>query len=352
MRNATARAPVRSIGEGSLRATFAVVLAATSLALTAAGCTSSAPDSAAVYLAILAADGDPRSLAIANALQDEADARGIVIDIQMCKSAKQQRRLLRKAGLRTALRAVLLQPAEPDGWQNSFAELRETNLPVLLLDRDIADSATTYATLVSGDPYDEGRLAAEHIVRTLPESALVVELYGAFDAGLRSRAVADTCDRLATATITNRRSGLDPAAIESLADFLTQANPPINAIFAHNPAIADAALRAIAQSERSRRQAAKKRAKEIEDSGGRAPQPIQRRRYEVVTVGGDGPTLVSVVDQGINATIDTPVQLIASAAFQALGQLERRSPLQRRTTVPSRLLGKDDALRLLSAGRQ
>lgn len=310
------------------------------------GCSQGGASTTAELVVVLAVDGDPRTDVIGHTLLDEANVRGISIDIMRCKTAREQRRILGGIEARADLRAVLLQPLTQDGWEASFARLRERGISILLLDRGVSDTTTAYATRIGGDPYDQGRLAARHIQQIFPEGACIVELQSRFDAGPRSRALADAVERSRRFTITERRVADDD--LSWLAERLAEDAQPVDVIFTHNPQVVARLYEIFRQSEKQRRQ----RAKEAAQKAGSKDTPIQPRRYKVVAIGGDGTTLVGVIDRRIDAVIDTPATQVGELVFPALDQLARRAPLDRDTIVPSLLIDPKTALQLLSRGRQ
>ena len=76
--------------------------------------------------------------------------------------------------------AIIIAPLEISGWDNVLAKAKKRNIPVLILDRqvEVADDSL-YVTYIGADTYNEGKLAAQWLVKKTGGKAKVVELQGA-----------------------------------------------------------------------------------------------------------------------------------------------------------------------------
>lgn len=76
--------------------------------------------------------------------------------------------------------AIIIAPLEVSGWDNVLEKAKKRNIPVLILDRQVeVKDDSLYVTYIGADTYNEGKLAAEWLVKKVDGKAKVVELQGA-----------------------------------------------------------------------------------------------------------------------------------------------------------------------------
>lgn len=76
--------------------------------------------------------------------------------------------------------AIIIAPLEVSGWDNVLEKAKKQDIPVLILDRQVeVEDDSLYVTYIGADTYNEGKLAAEWLVKKVDGKAKVVELQGA-----------------------------------------------------------------------------------------------------------------------------------------------------------------------------
>ena len=75
--------------------------------------------------------------------------------------------------------AIILAPIVETGWDNVLEKAKKRNIPVLVLDREVeVKDDSLYVSYIGADTYNEGRLAAEWLLKKVDGKAKVVELQG------------------------------------------------------------------------------------------------------------------------------------------------------------------------------
>jgi simple sugar transport system substrate-binding protein len=74
--------------------------------------------------------------------------------------------------------AIILAPLVETGWDNVLEKAKKRKIPVLILDRQVDADEELYVTYIGADTYNEGKLAAEWLVKKVDGKANVVELQG------------------------------------------------------------------------------------------------------------------------------------------------------------------------------
>ncbi len=75
--------------------------------------------------------------------------------------------------------AIILSPLVETGWDNVLEKAAQRNIPVLILDRQVeVEDESLFVTYIGADTYNEGRLAAEWLIKNTDGKAKVVELQG------------------------------------------------------------------------------------------------------------------------------------------------------------------------------
>ncbi|MCD5415415.1 MAG: ribose ABC transporter substrate-binding protein RbsB [Clostridiales bacterium] len=147
---------------------------------------------------------------------------------------------------------ILINPTDSDAVGSAIKVANEKNIPVITLDRG-ANSGDV-ATHIASDNVAGGLMAGEFIVEQLGGKGKVVELEGiagtsaARDRGQGFNEAIDTSD---IEVVARQVADFDRAKGLHVMENIIQANPEINAVFAHNDEMALGALKAVAASGRN-----------------------------------------------------------------------------------------------------
>lgn len=227
------------------------------LALGMFGCGSKAPapeekeDTTATIGLIVSTLDNPFFVDLKDGAQAKADEMGaklIVLDSQNDSATE----LSNMEDLITkGVDLILINPTDSEAVGNAVAAANEADIPVITLDRS-ANSGEVVCHIAS-DNVAGGKLAGEFIIEKLGGKGKVVELEGvpgasaAIDRGQGFNEAIKGSDIKVVAKQTanfNRAEGL------SVMENILQAQPEINAVFAHNDEMALGALEAIKASGR------------------------------------------------------------------------------------------------------
>lgn len=146
---------------------------------------------------------------------------------------------------------ILINPTDSDAVGNAVAAANEAKIPVITLDR-AANSGEVVAHIAS-DNVAGGKMAGEFIIDQLGGKGKVVELEGipgasaARDRGEGFNAAIAKSD---IEVVAKQTANFDRAQGLSVMENILQAQPEINAVFAHNDEMALGALEAIKASGR------------------------------------------------------------------------------------------------------
>lgn len=113
-----------------------------------------------------------------DAVKAEAEARGI----NLLFSDGQQRQENQIAALRSFIAqgvdAIILAPVVETGWDEVLQEAADSQIPVIIVDRNVTADPSLYVTRVSSDFVHEGRLSAAWLVQATAGVCNIVELKG------------------------------------------------------------------------------------------------------------------------------------------------------------------------------
>jgi simple sugar transport system substrate-binding protein len=146
---------------------------------------------------------------------------------------------------------VILAPIVETGWEPVLRELKKAGIPIVLVDRGIKVSdPSLYATLISSDFVFEGQEAAKWLVRKTGGKANIAELQGIPGAAPtigRKNGFEEILKKYPNMKIIKSQTGNFNRADgkQVMEAFLKADDGNINAVFAHNDAMALGAIQAI-----------------------------------------------------------------------------------------------------------
>ncbi|QBS38492.1 D-ribose ABC transporter substrate-binding protein [Thermaerobacter sp. FW80] len=149
--------------------------------------------------------------------------------------------------------AIVINPTDGDAVVPAIEKANQANIPVITVDR--AATGGKVATHIASDNVAGGRMAGEYIIDLLGGEGKVVELEGipgtsaARDRGQGFNEVIGSADGIEV--VARQPADFDRAKGMSVMENILQAQPEIDAVFAHNDEMALGALEAIKASGRS-----------------------------------------------------------------------------------------------------
>lgn len=246
-------------------------------------------------------------VAEANKLQMET----IVVDAQN-DSAKQSNDV--EDLMQKGVDVLLINPADSSAISTVVQSANALGIPVITLDRS-ADQGEVEA-LVASDNVKGGSMAAEFIEQLVGKDAKVIELEGVAGAsatrerGQGFHEVADTNLKV----VAKQTADFDRIKGLNVMENLLQANPDVQAVFAHNDEMALGALEA------------------IQSSGKQIP---------VVGFDGNEDALKSIQEGKLTATVAQQPELIGQLAVQAANDVLQGKTVEKLIPAPLKLVAKE-----------
>jgi len=147
---------------------------------------------------------------------------------------------------------ILINPTDSDAVGNAVISANDKNIPVITLDRG-ANSGEVVAHIAS-DNVAGGKMAGEYIITQLGGEGKVVELEGIAGTSAardRGQGFNDAIKESSIEVVAKQTADFDRTKGLSVMENIIQAQPEIDAIFAHNDEMALGALQAIKASDKS-----------------------------------------------------------------------------------------------------
>lgn len=244
----------------------------------------------------------------------EADNQGfevIVVDAQN-DSAKQNNDV--EDLLQKGVDALLINPTDSSAISAAVQSANSLGIPVITIDRS-ADKGDV-ASLIASDNVAGGKMAAQYIIDTLGEGAVVAELEGipgtsaARERGEGFHSLADTKLNV----IIKQAADFDRTKGLTVMENLLQGNPNIQAVFAQNDEMALGAAEAIASSGK-----------------------------DILVIGFDGSSdAFKAIEEGkLSATIAQQFDLIGQKAVQTAADILQGKTVEKYIPVEIKLVTKD-----------
>ncbi|MDP9811867.1 simple sugar transport system substrate-binding protein [Rhizobium tibeticum] len=111
--------------------------------------------------------------------KEQAKKRGV--DLKFADAQQKQENQIKaiRSFIAQGVNAIFLAPVVETGWDAVLKEAKESEIPVILLDRTIKAPEDLYLTAVTSDQVHEGKVAGDWLVKTVGDKACnIVELQG------------------------------------------------------------------------------------------------------------------------------------------------------------------------------
>lgn len=252
---------------------------------------------------------NPFFVSIKDGIQKEAEAKGYkvkVVDAQD-DSAKQANDI--DDLIQQKVDYLVINPTDSAAISAAVQNANTENIPVITLDRSVDKGDV--ATFIASNNVEGGKMAGDYIVKKVGKKADVAELEGVPGASAtreRGKGFHQVADKelniVAKQTAKfNRAEGLN------VAQNIIQANPNIQAIFAHNDEMALGAIEAIGNK-------------------------------NILVVGFDGneDALKSIENNKLDATIAQQPELMGKKAVETITKLKNDKKVEKEIKVPLKLV--------------
>ncbi|MFD1953651.1 ribose ABC transporter substrate-binding protein RbsB [Paenibacillus thailandensis] len=257
---------------------------------------------------------NPFFVSLKDGVVAEANKHGmetIVVDAQN-DSAKQSNDV--DDLIQKGVNVLLINPADSAAISTVVESANSLGIPVITLDRS-SDKGDVEA-LVASDNVKGGQMAAEYIVQLLGKGAKVVELEGVAGASAtreRGKGFHEIADKDLN-VVAKQAADFDRTKGLNVMENLLQANPDVQAVFAHNDEMALGAIEA------------------IRSSGKDIP---------VIGFDGNEDALKSIAAGKLTATVAQQPELIGQMAVQAAYEVLQGKTVDKSIPAPLKLVTKE-----------
>ena len=147
---------------------------------------------------------------------------------------------------------ILIAPTVEEGWDTILQEIRDANIPVIIMDRSVAvDDENLYLTNIGSDFLHQGNLAVKWLEGEIPadKTARILHLQGTIGATaqiMRTKALEDAAAKHSNWEITSQLYGdfTEAKAYEVMTEYL-KTNRDIDVLYSENDNMTFGAMRAL-----------------------------------------------------------------------------------------------------------
>ncbi len=225
---------------------------------------------------------------------------------------------------------LILAPREFEGLAPALDAANKADVPVFLVDREArGEVCEEYISFLGSDFIDQGERAGEWLVQATDGQAKIAELEGTIGASV-------TNDRAeGFRNVVNKEEGMEIVASQS-GDFtrsggqkvmeqLIQANPDINAVYAHNDEMAIGAIQA------------------LEDAGKTPGEDVT-----IVSVDGTRDALQAIIDGKLGATVESNPRF-GPLTFDTIDKFLKGEPIPQKIILKDRFFDKSNAKKFVDS---
>jgi galactofuranose transport system substrate-binding protein len=263
---------------------------------------------------------NPWRLAQTQSMQDEAKKKGweLVYTDAAGSAAKQVADV--ESMIAQKVDAIFLAPREEKPLAAAVKKAREAGIPVILLDRNVdqslAKAGVDYVTFIGSDFIEEGKRAAEWLIKATNGQAKIIELEGttgSSPANDRKQGFHDAIQGQSGMQILAAQTG-DFARDKGrqVMETLLQTHPDVTAVYAHNDEMAIGAIAAL-------------------EAAGKQPG----KDVIIVSIDGEKDALQAIIDGKMGATVECNPRF-GPKAFETLEKYAAGE------TIPEKIINPDN----------
>jgi simple sugar transport system substrate-binding protein len=261
-------------------------------------------------------------------IRSEATRRGIELRFSDAQQLQPNQIKAVRAFIAQGVDAIILAPVVETGWETVLRDARQAGIPVILADRAIAVSdPSLYATLVSPDVVEEGRLAGRWLAKRMNGKGNIVELLGtpgSPPANDRHKGFVEILASYPEMKIVKSQTGnFERAKGKEAMEAFLKAPGQIDAVFAHNDDMALGAIQA------------------VEETGRKPGQDIV-----VVSIDAIRSAFEAMIEGKLNCTVECN-PLLGPPIFDAIEAIKAGKTVPRKISLAERLFEQAEAKELL-----
>ncbi len=188
-----------------------------------------------------------------NSVKSEAEKRGIKLQFSDAQQKQENQIKAIRSFIVQKVDVIFLAPKVETGWEPVLKEAKDAKIPVILLDRGIEVSDDSlYATLITSDFVEEGRMAGRWLADRMKGKGNIVELQGTIGsapANDRKEGFAEILKDHPDMKIVRSQTGdFNIEKGKQVMEAFLKADKNIQAVYAHNDDMALGAIQAIEEA--------------------------------------------------------------------------------------------------------
>lgn len=273
-------------------------------------------------------ENNPWRIAESESIRSEAESRGVELLYTDAQSQTSKQVSDVEDMISQGVDILIIAPREFEGLAPALEAANSADVPVFLVDREAqGEVCEDYITFMGSNFVNQGERAAEWLVEATDEEAVIAELQGTIGASVtqdRGDGFASVIEEHDGMEIVASQSGdFSRAGGQEVMEQLIQANPEIDAVYAHNDEMALGAIQALKDA-------------------GRSPG----EDVTVVSVDGTRDALQAIIDGELGATVESNPRF-GPLAFDTIERFLAGEPIPQEIILEDRFFDESNAAEFL-----
>jgi galactofuranose transport system substrate-binding protein len=194
-------------------------------------------------------EANPFRTAETNSIEDEAAKKGVDLLVTNAQSDLNKQISDIKSLLDRGAKLLIVAPLNSDGLQPAFDAARAKQVPVITIDRKVTSQpCTDYLTFIGSDFVEQGKRAAQQMIKATGGSGKVAILLGASGNNVtvdRTKGFKDGIAGSGLQVVAEQTGEFDRSKGQAVMEQLIQSNPGITAVYAENDEMGVGAVTAL-----------------------------------------------------------------------------------------------------------
>jgi ABC-type sugar transport system substrate-binding protein len=275
-------------------------------------------------------NNNPWRIAETASMKDEAEERGVnyVATDAQADTAKQVSDV--EDMIAQGVKILVIAPREFQGLAPALDAADKENVPVFLVDREARGKVCDeYVTFIGSNFIKQGERAGEWLINATDGQAKVAELQGTIGASVtndRAEGFRNAIQGESGMEIVASQSGdFTRAGGQKVMEQLIQANPDINAVYAHNDEMAIGAIQA------------------LKDAGRDPGEDVT-----IVSIDGTRDALQAIIDGDLGATVESNPRF-GPLTFATIEEFLAGEPIPQKIILEDRFFDKSNAKKYIDS---
>src|SRR5690349_144974 len=194
-------------------------------------------------------EANPFRTAETQSIRDEAEKRGVNLLVTNAQSDLNKQISDIKSLLDRGAKLLIVAPLNSDGLQPAFDAAKAKQVPVVTIDRKVTSQpCTDYLTFIGSDFVEQGKRAAQQMIKATGGSGKVAILLGASGNNVtvdRTKGFKDGIANSGLQVVAEQTGEFDGSKGQAVMEQLIQSNPDITAVYAENDEMGVGAVTAL-----------------------------------------------------------------------------------------------------------